>query len=225
MRREPARIRRSGAAPGARGFLDRPGSRSDHRARGRMLPVRRARCGVETHGGEVGTSAAASFGFLLSAPVRDRWRPLGGGAVVARGKTVGSGGARETLFVPRALDDQVAVAEPDRRPDGSLLIPEVRDLPVEPLVLGGKFGVVALRQLLENLGTPIGQPVDLLFDLLQSTHVGENAPNHQTIPRNLRTGSPGRVWQSGRMTNPWHRSTLDSRGLRFYHLFTFSYHV
>jgi len=102
-----------------------------------------------------------------------------------------SGSAREPLFVAGALDDQVAVAEPDRRPDGALLVPQVRDLPVEPFVLGGEFRVVAFGELLKNLGPPVGEPVDLLFDLLQSTHVDENAPNHQTIPRNLRNRSRG----------------------------------
>src|ERR1700722_19415548 len=88
------------------------------------------------------------------------------------------GCAGEPLFVTRALNDQVAVAEADGCANGALLAPQLRVFHVRALVPCRKLGVMALGESLEDVGPLIGEPVDLGFYLLQGTHVGDNAPNH-----------------------------------------------
>src|SRR6201987_3724426 len=96
------------------------------------------------------------------APAEVAWRPR---ADPGTPRTARLGRAGEPLFVAGALNDQVAVAEADRGTDLALLVPELGDLLLELLVLRGERGVVPLRELVQDVGTPVGKPVDLLLDL------------------------------------------------------------
>jgi DNA invertase Pin-like site-specific DNA recombinase len=54
---------------------------------------------------------------------------------------------------------------------------------------------VSLRQVAHHAQPPLGQLVDLLSDLVQGTHVSENASRRRAIPH-LRGRSGGRTWNA-----------------------------
>ena len=78
------------------------------------------------------------------------------------------GRARESLFVTRALDDQVAIAEADVCAHDALLFPALGQLLVELLVLGCERGVVAVGEKVEHLGATVAEAVDVLLDLMSA---------------------------------------------------------
>ena len=69
------------------------------------------------------------------------------------------------------LDDLVAVAEADPGPGEALLLPELCDLLFELLVLRSQLGVLAFGQLGQDVQPLPRKAVDLLFDVIQRTHV------------------------------------------------------
>ena len=76
------------------------------------------------------------------------------------------GGAFQALFVARALDDHVTLAEADACTLDSVLFPESRDLVLEARVLRGESRIVLLAEDTQKLCPPLGQRLDLGSDVV-----------------------------------------------------------
>jgi len=69
--------------------------------------------------------------------------------------------ALEALFVPGAGDDHIALAEPDTRSLGAVLVPQARDLRLDRGVLGYELRIVAERKRAKQLASVLGELLDL----------------------------------------------------------------
>ena len=106
------------------------------------------------------TSKGSNRRAGLSTPVRGIGRP-------AEGRR--SGGAFEALFDARAGDDRRAVAEAHPGPEGSMVVPEVVELRVEPADLLLDLGVVLGGEAMPELGPLLTQALDLRVDFARGS--------------------------------------------------------
>ena len=83
-----------------------------------------------------------------------------------------------------ARDDRLAIAEAKPRPQSTLLVPERVELGVQPLQLGSQGRVVAVGEIVPEVGALLTRPLDLVVDLVQGTdgHARENAASSADIP-------------------------------------------
>ncbi len=84
--------------------------------------------------------------------------------------------------MPCALDDLVAVTEADHRPRVPLLVPQRGDLVLKMLVLRGELGVVSAGEPVQYVGSAIGEPVDVVSDLVKRAHDSKNEFRSVGIP-------------------------------------------
>ena len=82
----------------------------------------------------------------------------------------GLGRALETLFDAGAGDDRGAIAEPELRTKGAVVIPQVVELRIKSADLLPHLGVVLVGELVPELGTILAQALDLRMDFGESCH-------------------------------------------------------
>jgi len=79
--------------------------------------------------------------------------------------TLATGVAKDALCAAGALDDARSGTEPDHGPCGPLLVPEGGDTGVQASAFVRELGVRHLGEVVEHDAPPVGQLVDLVFDL------------------------------------------------------------
>jgi len=90
--------------------------------------------------------------------------------------------ALEPLFGAGSGDDVLAVAEPQKRLQSALLGPEGVELLGDLLQLRSKGRIVALAELVVDLGAAFARAVDLPVYVLERSHAGKNVGHRARIP-------------------------------------------
>src|SRR5262249_31813342 len=78
--------------------------------------------------------------------------------------------------------DRVAVAETHPGANCSVLVPEPVELRIDRVDRGPHVWVMLVGELMPELGALLAQLLDLLVDLLESTHAGNNGRDAPSIP-------------------------------------------
>src|SRR5262249_18363318 len=90
----------------------------------------------------------------------------------------------QPLLHPRAGDEGVAIAEAHAGPEGTMLVPELVELPVEPTDVVADGGVVLGGQPVPELGSLLAEPLDLRMDCRQRRcHTPYNVVLARGIPQ------------------------------------------
>ena len=84
--------------------------------------------------------------------------------------------------MPGAGDDHIALAEPDTRSLGAVLVPQARDLCLDRGVLGYELRVVAERKRPKQLASVLGELLDLGPDVIKRLIISPNASALVSFP-------------------------------------------
>ena len=84
--------------------------------------------------------------------------------------------------MPGSSDDLVPVAETHSRSQRALFVPQGFEVLLDRAQLGGERGVVALGQVVPELGAAIARGVDLAADVGKGSHALDNAGTKRRIP-------------------------------------------